>query len=172
MAVSDNLITQEELAKRLGTSTVSIGNWENKEFDDFIGPFPQGVKNGRYKEYNWKACLLWYIKYYSASNFKSMFSQVDTDFEKQKVEGDARKSLANAMLAELELQKEQGKLVLASEIEEKLSEVVLTIRQKILTITPRLTVLLTLSDEQKTVLERETLDILRELATLKNAENE
>ena len=171
MATSTNDISQQELASRLQVSTTTVQKWENKrDFEDFIGSFPEGKQEGKSKLYNWRACLQWYVKYIASTQFKGMFSSESTTFEQQKIEGDARKALASAQMAELELQKAQGKLIDAVDIEEKLSEVVLTIRQKILTITPRVSVLLNLSDDQKVSLERETADILRELAGFKTNE--
>ncbi len=168
-ATSDHNITQMELANRLSVSTMTIRNWESKkDFEDFIGPFPEGKKEGSKTVYNWKACLQWYVKYMASTQFKSLFSSESVSFEQQKIEGDARKALANAQLAELELQQAQGKLIPASDIEDKLTEAVLTIRQKILTLTPRLSVLLSLSDEQKKAVERESYEILKELADYKN----
>lgn len=169
---SSNIILQTELASRLSTTPTTIQNWERKnDWDAFTGPFPEGKKEGKTKLYNWNACFQWYIKYVIFTEYSSLISDnADEDWKKVKEKEDALRTRADRQMKDLELAEAQGKLVPAADIEEKMTETVLTIRQKILTLTPRLTVLLSLDDNQKMAVDKLTKDVLRELAGIKEDE--
>ena len=166
---SDLQITQTELCHRLGVAQMTIRNWENnKDFDEFIGPFPVGVKVSKQKMYNWRACLTWYVKYTIFTEYKELFKANDgaEDWKEVKLKEDALKARIDRQTKELELAEAQGLVAPVAELESRLSEAVLLIRQKLLTLTPRLTVLLQLTPDQKDAVEAETRRTLSDLANL------
>jgi hypothetical protein len=95
-------------------------------------------------------------------------SSVNSDFKKQKEEGDARKSMANAKQAEIDLAESQKKVINAEVVKENIETVAIDLKDKINTLYPRLEMLLALTPDQKQLVNKEIKNLLGSLHKLKS----
>ena len=165
-----NKITQTDLAKLLNTSVQNLRTWAKTNHPEEIGKFPTYVAQGNKNLYSFYECLTWYVKYQAFTRYRDALNSVSidgTNVEASKAEGDARRSMANAQMAELDLAKAQGNLVDASDVKNTFDDLVLRLRSKILGIPSRFAIITVdglSAPEKEDLYTDETNDLLRELS--------
>jgi len=162
-------LSQSDVIKLIGVSSQTVRNWAKSTHDPSIGKFPSYKMDGRQNVYSWIEILAWYVRYQAFTKYKDAITSVTIDGNPKatKEEGDARRSMATAQLAELELAQAQDKLVDAKEVEDQYSDLVLKIRSKLLALPARfaaITVDGLAASEKEDKYQDELYIVLKELA--------
>lgn len=157
------IVNKKELAQILGVAENTLTTWQKQ-----IG-FPiKSVGSGRTgSEYDTAEVIAW-IKKREVDNLMANSASIDIEEAKR------RKIAAEAGLAELELAKEQGSVVMIEDVSNKVGEQFANLRAKLLAIPSKAsTLVFTAKDvtEAKLILETAILETLNELVGHGQAES-
>ena len=164
-----NRLLQGEVAKLLGVTVNTIYTWERKsDWDEDLGPFPAAEREGTAKIYKWKPVLTWYLRFVAMTKYKDILqaNAGAVNYEEWK----AKKMMADAQMAQQDLEEAQGKLVSTAEAERKWASMAEQVKAKLLTVPSRCGALFhdgQSAAEREDALDTELRTVLTELAGLK-----
>lgn len=163
-----NEVSQTDLAKLLCVSGNTIRSWESSQHDELIGPFPEAkeASSGREKLYNYKACLLWYVKYKAFTDYRKLVIPANDDESYE--EAKRRKEWLAVQKNELELQESQKKLVRAEDVKREWTNLIFNVRSKLLALPARVAPVISADMDliaKQDILTKEVKSVLVELAS-------
>jgi len=158
------IVNKRQLSQILAVSEETITQWQR----DSNFPIESRSKGQKGNQYDTGAVIAW-LKKREVDNLMVNTSAIDIEEAKR------RKIAAEAGLAELELAKEQGTVVLVEDVADEFAEQVSALRAKLLSMPSKLgSLIFTAKDvtEAKEILENAMLEALNELVGYRETETE
>lgn len=162
-------VNQQLLARILNVDVSAVRLWEQRIFEDNVGPFPVGRRElgGKAKIYNLHLVIEWYIRYKAMTDYSGI-ALASTGDEMSYDQAKAKKEVVNWKLSQIELDRELGNLIPRDDAKREWSSVFAFIKGRLLNLTIRLASLPLdgkTIPEKADILDTDIRDLLNELST-------